>query len=123
MARLMAYDADPDMDWEVLKPLGHDLKVFTNAGESLDYARQNQVDVALLGTPEGIDLISHLREINPQFKVILFCDSPRIEDIRQALRLAPCSYLFKPIVVGELEACLKRALLKGRTTIKGSLKI
>jgi DNA-binding NtrC family response regulator len=123
MARLMAYDADPTMNWDIVKTLGHELRAFTDAGESLDYARKNQVDIALLGTPEGIDVIKHLREISPYFKVILFCGSPKIEYVRQALRFAPCAFLFKPIVAGELDACLKRSLLKGKSTIKGSLNL
>lgn len=123
MAQLMAYDADPNMNWNMVDNLGHDVHAFTDSGEALDYARENQVDIALLGGAEGIDLISHLREISPQFKVVVFCDSPKIEDIRRALGLAPCSVLFKPVVVEELDACLKRALLKGKSTIKGSLKL
>ena len=123
MAQLLAYDIDPDMSWDVVKTLGHEVKTFTDPGEALDYARVNPVDIALLGGPEGIDLIQHLREISAQFKVVIFCASPKIEEIRRALGLAPCSVLFKPVVVEELDACLKRALLKGKSTIKGSLKL
>jgi DNA-binding NarL/FixJ family response regulator len=123
MAQLMAYDADPNMNWDMVGTLGHDVETFIDSGEALDYARANQVDIALLGGAEGIDLIPHLREISPQFKVVVFCDSPKIEEIRRALGLAPCSFLFKPVVVEELDACLKRALLKGKSTIKGSLKL
>ena len=123
MAQLMAYDADPNLNWDVVKTLGHDVQSFTDSGEALDYARANTVDIALLGGPEGIDLIRHLREISAQFKVVVFCDSPKIEEIRHALGLAPCSVLFKPVVAEELDACLKRALLKGKSTIKGSLRL
>lgn len=123
MAQLMAYDADPNLNWDVVKTLGHDVQTFNDSGEALDYARTNTVDIALLGGPEGIDLIRHLREISPQFKVVVFCDSPEIEEVRQALGLAPCAVLFKPVVAEELDACLKRALLKGKSTIKGSLKL
>ena len=123
MAQLMAYDADPNLNWDVVKTLGHDVQTFNDSGEALDYARANTVDIALLGGPEGIDLIRHLREISSQFKVVVFCDSPKIEEIRQALGLAPCAVLFKPVVAEELDACLKRALLKGKSTIKGSLKL
>ena len=123
MTQLMTYDTDPKMSWDVVKTLGHDVESFNDPGEALDYARANPVDIALLGGPEGIDLIRHLREISPQFKVVIFCDSPKIEEIRQALGLAPCSVLFKPVEAEELDACLKRALLKGKSTIKGSLNL
>ncbi|RLC28990.1 MAG: hypothetical protein DRH32_08115 [Deltaproteobacteria bacterium] len=123
MAQVMAFDLDLGMNWDVVSSLGHDLTSFNDAGEALDYAQTNKVDIALLGGPEGIDMIPHLREISPNFKVVLFCDSPDIMEARRALRLAPCSFLFKPIVAEELDACLKRALLKGKSTIKGSLYV
>ena len=123
MTQLITYDTDPKMSWDVVKALGHDVESFTDPGEALDYARAKPVDIALLGGPEGIDLIMHLREISPQFKVVVFCDSPTIEEIRYALGLAPCAVLFKPVVAEELDACLKRALLKGKSTIKGSLSL
>jgi DNA-binding NarL/FixJ family response regulator len=81
------------------------------------------VDIALLSSSDGIDMIKHLREISPNFKVVIFFDAPEIMEVRRALRLAPCSLLFKPIVKEELDACLKRALLKGKSTIKGSLNV
>ena len=123
MAQMLAYDPDPNMSWDIAKTLGHNVKSFTDSGEALDYARENKVDIALLCGPEGIDLIKHLREISPNYKVIVFFDSPQIEEVRRALRWAPCSCLFKPIVPEELDSCLKRALLKGKSTIKGSLNI
>ena len=54
MAQLMAYDANPNMNWDVVKTLGHDVKTFTDSGAVLDYA-EYQVDTALLGDPEGIE--------------------------------------------------------------------
>ncbi len=123
MAQVMAYDPDPDMHWDVVASLGHDVATFNNSGEALDYAQTSKVDIALIVGPEGIDMIPHLREISPNFKVVIFCDAPDILEVRQALRLAPCSFLFKPIVAEELDACLRRALLKGKSTIKGSLYV
>jgi len=123
MAQVMAYDSDPDATWDVVTSLGHEVASFNDSGEAIDYTHENKVDIALLTGPEGIDMIKHLREISPNFKVVLFCDSPDIMEIRKALGWAPCSFLFKPIVREELDACLKRALLKGKSTIKGSLYI
>ena len=123
MAQLMAYNHDSNMDWDVVKSLGHEVKMFTDSGEALDYARDNQVDIALLGGPEAIDIAKLLREISPYYKFILFCDSPKMEEIRRALKFAPCAILFKPIVPEELDACLKRSLLKGKSTLKGSIDV
>lgn len=123
MATIITYDADPDMQWNVAASLGHEVTSFNDSGEAIDFAREHKVDIALLSGPEGIDMIQHLRKISPSFKVVLFCDAPDIMEVRRALRWAPCSFLFKPVVKEELDACLKRALLKGKSTIKGSLNI
>lgn len=123
MAKIITYDANPNMKWNVVTSLGHEVTSFNDSGKAIDYAQDNKVDIALLSGPEGIDMIKHLREISPSFKVVLFCDSPDILEVRRALKWAPCSFLFKPVVMEELDACLKRALLKGKSTIKGSLNI
>lgn len=123
MAKIITYDADPDMQWDVAESLGYEVTSFHDSGEAIDYAQENKVDIALLSGPEGIDMIKHLREISHSFKVVLFCDAPDILEVRRALRWAPCSFLFKPVVREELDACLKRALLKGKSTIKASLNI
>jgi DNA-binding NtrC family response regulator len=123
VAQIMAFDSDPEMSWDEVASLGHDVVSFNDAGESIDYAQNHKVDIALAVGAEGIDMIKPLREISPNFKVVLFCDAPEIMEIRRALRWAPCSVLFKPIVIEELDACLKRALLKGKSTIKGSLNL
>lgn len=123
MAQVLAYDPDPNMSWDEVTSLGHDVTYFNDYGEAVDYAHETKVDIALLGGSEGIDMIKHLREISPNFKVVVFCDSPDIMEVRRALGWAPCSFLFKPVVTEELDACLKRALLKGKSTIKGSLNV
>jgi DNA-binding NtrC family response regulator len=123
MAQILAYDSDFEMNWDVVSSLGHDVTTFNDPGETIDFARENKVDIALLSNAEGIDMVRHLRAISPNFKVVIFCDSPDIMEVRRALRQAPCSFLFKPIVKEELDACLKRALLKGKSTIKGSLNV
>ena len=123
MAQIMAFDPDPEMRWDEVATLGHDVTSFSDPGEAIDYAHAHKVDIALLAGTEGIDMIKPLREISPNFKVVLFSGAPEIMEIRRALRWAPCSVLFKPVVIEELDACLKRALLKGKSTIKGSLNL
>jgi len=123
VAQIMAFDPDPEMRWDEVATLGHDVTSFSDPGEAVDYANDHKVDIALLAGTEGIDMIKPLREISPNFKVVLFSGAPEIMEIRRALRWAPCSVLFKPVVIEELDACLKRALLKGKSTIKGSLNL
>lgn len=123
MPKILACDPDPETDWSILKNLGHEVFSFVDMGEALDFARENKVDIAILATPDGIDCIKYLRELSPNYKVVLLSSSPSVQEIRRALPWAPCSYLFKPMVIEEVDACLKRALLKGKTTIKIPLNI
>lgn len=123
MPKVLAYDPNPEASWQVLTDLGHEVVSFNDPGETLDYATENKVDIAILSAPEGVDLIKHLRKLSANFKVVLLCESPNLLDIRRALRWAPCSYLFKPIVSEEIDQCLKRALLKGKSSIKTALNL
>lgn len=123
MPKILAYDPNPETSWRILTDLGHEVHAFSDSGEMLDFAQENRVDISILSTPEGIDLIKHLREISPNFKVVLLAASPTVQEVRNALRWAPCSYLFKPIVPEEIDHCLKRALLKGKTTIKNAVNL
>ncbi len=123
MPKVLAYDPQPETSWQVLTDQGHEVHAFSDSGELLDFARENKVDIAILSTPEGIDLIKHLRELSPNFKVVLLAKSPTVQEVRAALKWAPCSYLFKPIVAEEIDHCLKRALLKGKTTIKNAVNL
>lgn len=123
MPKILAYDPDPNANWQALTDSGHEVFSFHDQGEALDFAQEKKLDIAVLSTPEGIDLIKHLREISPNYKVILLSGSPSVEEVRHSLSWAPCSYLFKPVVPEEMEACLKRALLKGKATIKTSVNL
>jgi two-component SAPR family response regulator len=123
MPKILAYDPDPEAEWHALTESGHEVFPFHDQGEALDFAQEKKIDIAILSAPEGIDLIKHLREISPNYKVILISGSPSVTEVRRSLAWAPCSYLFKPVVREEMEACLKRALLKGKATIKTALNL
>ena len=73
--------------------------------------------------PEGLDLIKHLREISSNFKVVLLSSAPSLNEVKSGIRERVCSYLFKPIIMRELDGCLKRALLKGKSSTKIALDL
>jgi YesN/AraC family two-component response regulator len=106
-----------------VEELGHEVFSFTDPGEALDFARGTKVDISLLAAPEGLDMIKHLREISTNFKVVLLSSDPDLEQVKQGISQRVCSYLFKPIIMKELDGCLKRALLKGKTSTKVALNL
>ncbi len=57
MAQMIAYDSDPDMNWDVVSSLGHDVTFFNDSGETIDFAQENKVDIALLSGSDGTDMI------------------------------------------------------------------
>lgn len=123
MAKILIFDPDPNESWNLVSDMGHEVFAFHDPGEAVDFARENKVDIALLSTPEGLDLIDPLREISTNFKVVLLSASPQVEEVAQGIRKRACSYLFKPILPEEMEACFKRALLKGKSTTKIALNL
>ena len=64
MAQIIAYDPDLSTSWDVVSSLGHDVTSFTDSGETIDFAQENKVDIALLSGSDGIDMIKYLREIS-----------------------------------------------------------
>lgn len=123
MAKILAFDPDPEASWKAVEELGHEVFSFTDPGEALDFARGTKVDISLLAAPEGLDMIKHLREISTNFKVVLLSSDPDLEQVKQGISQRVCSYLFKPIIMKELDGCLKRALLKGKTSTKVALNL
>ncbi|KIX14760.1 response regulator [Dethiosulfatarculus sandiegensis] len=123
MAKILAFDPDPEASWKTVEELGHEVFSFTDQGEALDFARETKVDISILAAPEGVDLIKHLREISSNYKVVLLSSDPDLEQVKQGIRHRVCSFLFKPIIMKEMDSCLKRALLKGKTTTKVALNL
>ena len=123
MAKILAFDPDPETNWKPVEELGHEIFSFSDAGELLDFAKETKVDISLLAAPEGLDLIKHLREISTNFKIVLLSAAPNLEEVKSGIRDRVCSYLFKPIIMKELDGCLKRALLKGKTSTKIALDL
>ena len=123
MAKILAFDPDPDASWKVVEDLGHEVFSFSDPAEALDFAQETKVDISLLAAPEGLDMIKHLREISSNFKVVLLSATPNLGEVKSGIKERVCSYLFKPIIVKELDGCLKRALLKGKTSTKIALNL
>ncbi len=98
----------------ILTRKGHQVTIFTDEQEALQYARINQIDLAILDInlkkTNGIAVLEKLRRADPTIRVIMLTGYPTIETARQALRLGAADYCVKPIDKNELEQKVSAAL-------------
>ncbi|MHB1185463.1 MAG: response regulator [Desulfobulbia bacterium] len=98
----------------ILTRKGHQVAIFTDEQEALQYARNNQVDLAILDInlkkTNGIIVLEELRRTNPRLRVIMLTGYPTIETARKALNLGAADYCVKPIDKNELEQKVSAAL-------------
>lgn len=85
---------------------------------AIELARKNKIQVAILDIlmagMSGVDLLKHLKEINPAIEVIMLTAYETIETARQALRYGACDYLNKPFDIPTMRAAVARAVEKHR---------
>jgi signal transduction histidine kinase len=89
-----------------------------DAESALEIARKNKINVAvldiLMGGMSGVELLKHLKDIDPTIEVIMLTAYETIETARQALRLGACDYLNKPFDIPTMRTAVARALEKNR---------
>ena len=110
MARILALDDVLDavnLIKRILQRKGHEVVTFTEEEEALNYARSNEVDLAILDIKlkkiSGIDVLEELKKIAPAIRVIMLTGYPTIETARESLKLGASEYCVKPIDKDELE--------------------
>jgi len=98
----------------ILERKGHQVAVFTEEEEALDYLRSHPVDVAILDIRlkkmSGIDVLEELKKISARTQVIMLTGYPTLETARQAQEWGAFDYCIKPIDKDELEEKVAAAL-------------
>ncbi|MDA8164022.1 MAG: response regulator [Desulfobacteraceae bacterium] len=117
MAHILVLDDVPEaavMIGKILIRKGHEVATFTEEEEALQYARSNQVDLAILDlklrTMSGIAVLAALKKTNPATRAIVLTGYPGAETARQALSLGASHYCVKPVDKRELEEKVSQAL-------------
>ena len=91
----------------ILQKKGHEVSTFTEEEEALDYARSNEVDLAILDIKlkkmSGVEILEELKKIIPSIKIIMLTGYPTMETARESLKLGASEYCVKPIDKDELE--------------------
>ncbi len=109
MARILVLDDVFDagiMIKKILEKIGHEVKPFTEEEEALQYARNHELDLAILDIKlkkmSGIEVLEELKKIKPHIKVMMLTGYPTLETARQSLEIGAAEYCIKPIDKDEL---------------------
>ena len=99
---------------KILQKKGHEVFTFTEEEDALDYARSNEMDLAILDIKlkkmSGVEVLEELKKITPSIRAIMLTGYPTIETARESLRLGATEYCVKPIDKEELEEKVENVL-------------
>ena len=99
-----------------LKSRGYKVLEADSAETALDIVRKNLIDVILtdLKMPgaSGIDLLTDLKEINPEISVVIMTAYASVETAVQALKYGAYDFITKPYNLDEIELVIKRIIEK-----------
>jgi len=119
MAKILALDDVLDavnLIKRILQRKGHEVVTFTEEEEALNYARSNEVDLAILDIKlkklSGVEVLEELKKVAPSIRVIMLTGYPTIETARESLKLGANEYCVKPIDKDELEEKVADVLKK-----------
>jgi DNA-binding NtrC family response regulator len=91
----------------ILQEKGHEVFAFTEEEEALDYARSNEVDLAILDIKlkkmSGVEVLEELKKVTPSIRAIMLTGYPTMETARESFKLGASEYCVKPIDKDELE--------------------
>ncbi|GAB5441370.1 MAG: sigma-54 dependent transcriptional regulator [Fuerstiella sp.] len=113
---LLIVDDDDDLRSSIARRLqrqGHSVHDANQPTAGIELARNHRFDVALIDLlmPEmtGIELLGHLKEINPACQVVVLTGEATVETAVEAMRLGAYDYVRKPCPFDELHIILQKA--------------
>ncbi|HFB83510.1 response regulator [Thermosulfuriphilus ammonigenes] len=125
MAKILVLDDVEDavvMLKKILERKGHQIFGFTDEDEAISFAKDNQLDLAILDIKlqkmSGVEVLRKLKEYQPQIKVIMLTGYPTVESARESLSLGASEYCLKPIDKNELETKVAQVLKGGKAEIR-----
>ncbi|MFA4947488.1 MAG: sigma-54 dependent transcriptional regulator [Candidatus Krumholzibacteriia bacterium] len=96
-----------------LKKNGHDVTTVEDGRQALELLRDDRWDLLLtdikMPNVDGIELLEHARELQPELKVILITAYATVSQAVQAVKLGAFDYITKPFEDDELFAAIDKA--------------
>ena len=95
---------------------GHSIRTATNGREALTLLQQDTIDVVIsdvrMPDMDGIEMLSSVRETQPDLGVVLMTAFASVETAREAFKLGADDFIQKPFDVEELKLIVKKTLEK-----------
>jgi len=117
MSNIMVLDDVEDagaMIKRILERKGHVVSVFTEEQEALDYAQNQEMDIAILDIKlkkmNGVEVLKHIKKVRPDIDVLMLTGYPTLETAKEAMGSGAKEYLVKPIDKNELEEKIQSIL-------------
>ncbi len=105
---------------KMLTKCGYTTHTFTEEEEAVQFARKNQIDLAILDIKlkkmSGIEVLTILKQIQPSMRAIMLTGYPTVETAREALSRGADEYCVKPIDRDELESKVQIVLERNEVT-------
>ena len=99
---------------EFLERQGHEAIACGTAEAALEMIRSIEPDLVLsdynLPGMSGTDLVTRVREIDPQIKAVMMTGDDRVQTAVDAMKAGAFDYLTKPVALAELKLVVERAL-------------
>lgn len=110
MANILVLDDELDavvLIQRILTRKGHQVAVFTEEEEAIEFAGSCTVDLAILDVKlkrmSGVEVLGALKEINPAMHAMMLTGFPTLDTAKAALSLGADVFCVKPIEIDELE--------------------
>ncbi len=122
MARILVVDDEESIRFsfrKILSRAGYDVIVAAHMIDAKAILPANEFEVAiidrLLESYDGIDLIKHIKTVQPYCETILVSAYPTFKSASETLKLNAFAYLTKPVKKDELCQAVGEAVLKARS--------
>lgn len=127
MKNILIVDDDAELRGnisEILKDAGYYTDEAISGSEALEKVSAKEYDIALLDmimpNRDGIEILTEMRKIRPQMKVIMITAFATVENAVTATKKGASDYIAKPFKINELITTIKRVTeeMKFETGIK-----
>ena len=122
MARILVVDDEESIRFSFQKFLsnaGHEITVAENIIDARAILSDNEFDVAVIDRilkdgQNGLDLVKHIREVNPFCEPILISAYPNFRSAAETLQYETFAYLTKPVKQEEICRVVEEAACKNK---------
>jgi DNA-binding NtrC family response regulator len=93
---------------------GYDITLASSASQAMDHLQAGTYDLIIsdvnMPGKDGLDLLKHIHQANPQSLVIMITGYGTIESAVEAIKQGAYDYLTKPIIDDDVKLAIQRAL-------------